>query len=750
MKAKKILVVDDSPTQSMRSRIILETLGFEVMEANNGKKALDMALVENPDVIISDILMPEMDGFELCHLIQLDPQLQHIPVVLQTASYRAKEDREFGLDIGADAFVPKGAGVDEMSALINRVLAEREKREKSSQKSDKGSKSPFDALHAQRMLFRLLEETAKLEQANASIKIERNRAQKYLDVASVIMVAIDLKGKITMINPRGCQVLEGTPRELIGMDWIENFIPGEQQPEIKKIHEKILLNQRDKIEYIEYTVITRKGNRRFIAWHNTILTDDSGAVSGILSSGEDITERKQAEENLKKSEAKLAELYEAEKQRVEQLSALQRIGDLLAGLHSQNEVMEIVANHARKLVHCRVCVTLKILKEQKEVVVVAESGQMDSSFVGVRLPVNLPMLNKAIESGKPVIIDEINRETIKLLPFNVNPDIQFIHIYPIGLKDQTLGFMIMGGVSADNLSEGDITSLQLLAERAAAALKNAILFDEINNSLKRLAALRAIDQAITNSLDINFTMGMLLDQVIDQLKVDAADILLLDRDAANFKFASERGFKNPVPPQTKVSIGNSFAGNAALERHTIHISDLPENLTTFQKPPHFEREGFISVFCTPLIAKGQVKGVLEVFHRYGFTPDVDWLSFLETLAGQAAIAIDNAELFSHLQRSNVELSLAYDATIQGWSDALDLRDKETEGHTQRVTELTLKLAELMGIDERNLIHIRRGALLHDIGKMGIPDSILLKPGPLTPEEWTILRKHPKFASDLVS
>ena len=116
---------------------------------------------------------------------------------------------------------------------------------------------------------------------------------------------------------------------------------------------------------------------------------------------------------------------------------------------------------------------------------------------------------------------------------------------------------------------------------------------------------------------------------------------------------------------------------------------------------------------------------------------------------QAAIAIDNTSLLEDLHRSNVELSLAYDTTLEGWSNALDLRDKETEGHTQRVVDMTLRIAQSLGIDDDELTHIRRGALLHDIGKMGIPDSILLKPGPLTKEEWAIMRQHPTYAYNLL-
>ena len=180
------------------------------------------------------------------------------------------------------------------------------------------------------------------------------------------------------------------------------------------------------------------------------------------------------------------------------------------------------------------------------------------------------------------------------------------------------------------------------------------------------------------------------------------------------------------------------------------IPNLRESTGAFRRTGPLTGDNFITYHAVPLIAKGQVKGVLEVFHRTSFVPDPEWLSFLETLAGQAAIAIDNSTLFNDLQKSNLELVQAYDFTLESWAKALELRDAETAGHCNHVTDLSLRLAQEMGMSGEELVHVRRGALLHDIGKMGVPDEILLKKGPLTPTEWEIMRRHPQYAFDLLS
>jgi PAS domain S-box-containing protein/putative nucleotidyltransferase with HDIG domain len=273
---------------------------------------------------------------------------------------------------------------------------------------------------------------------------------------------------------------------------------------------------------------------------------------------------------------------------------------------------------------------------------------------------------------------------------------------------------------------------------------------KIRRQLDYLTALQDIDRAIASALGMHLSLNSLISKAISLLAVDAAAVLLVNSATNTLHYTVGEGFRTNLSKAANIKLENGYAGRVALEQRIVKIPnplDDPNNLFLTE---FFKEDGFASYHGAPLIIKGKVIGVLEVFHRSLVKRDQEWLDFFNALAGQAAIAVNNAELFDNLQRSNIELVQAYDATIEGWSRAMDLRDKETEGHTLRVTDTALRLAALMSIGNAEQVQIRRGALLHDIGKLGVPDAILLKPGKLTDEEWVIMRQHPTYAYKMLS
>jgi len=270
--------------------------------------------------------------------------------------------------------------------------------------------------------------------------------------------------------------------------------------------------------------------------------------------------------------------------------------------------------------------------------------------------------------------------------------------------------------------------------------------EQVRLQLRRLSALHTVDLAIASTTSVHVALGIVVDLARRELEVDAAEVLLWSPDQSALQPAIADALAGPARGPS--SLGSTLATRAI---HDGRMCACGPECGAGPCPTCALRlqAGLAGCRALPLAARGQVLGALVVCHAEPREWDPASLEFLETLAGQAAIAIASATLYDDLRRANSELQEAYEATIEGWSRAMDLRDRETEGHSQRVAEMTLRLAARMGVPEAEQVHMRRGALLHDIGKMGVPDSILLKAGTLTDDEWEIMRMHPVYACSML-
>jgi len=364
---------------------------------------------------------------------------------------------------------------------------------------------------------------------------------------------------------------------------------------------------------------------------------------------------------------------------------------------------------------------------------------------GTRLSICDGLIGQVIQAGEPRIY---NLSALEHLWINesVRNRIDVAACVPLVICGNVIGALGVGRMFP--FSPEEVQTLSALADIAANAIHLATLHEQTEKRLQRLTTLRTIDMAINASQDFQLTLKTLLDQIITNLSVDATCILLLNQDSQTLTYTAGQGFRTRLVEKTCLNLGEPLAGQAAVQREIVALeskSSAPPKMMSL-----LENEQCKTYFGVPLISKGQIVGVLEIFHRQPLKPDPEWIEFLEALAIQTALAIDNAKMVDNLQNSNLELALAYDTTLEGWSRALELRDEGAEGHSKRVAETVVLLAREMGINARELAHIKRGAILHDIGKMGIPDKILQKPGPLTDDERKIMQKHPIFALEMLS
>jgi PAS domain S-box-containing protein len=475
---------------------------------------------------------------------------------------------------------------------------------------------------------------------------------------------------------------------------------------------------------LDFRITHRDGEVRWIAHICQQVLDGAGQRLGRRASNRDITGRKQHER---------------------ELESIAAVSAALRAARARADMLPIILGQALDLLQAGGAALAMRDPASGETVVELARGQWQT-WTGRRLAPGAGISGQVIASGQPYLSDDAASD-----PRAVHPDL-FRNLHaaacvPLIVHDHTIGALWVGrerGFAAD-----EVRLLTSIADIAANAIHRAALHELTERRAEQLLSLHEIDVAISSSLDLRLTLRVLVSQITSRLRVDAAAVLMLEPHSQRLQFAAASGFHTPGMEQASLRLGEGYAGRAALERRAVFVPDMRRTGELTMRTLAFG-EGFVAYYGVPLIVKGQVMGVLEIYQRTPLTRDGAWLEFMETLATQATIAIDNATLFNNLQRSNLELQLAYDATIEGWSRALDLREHETETHSGRVTEMTLRLAHAAGINEAELVHIRRGALLHDIGKMGVPDSILLKPGKLTEEEWAVMRRHPQQAYDLLA
>jgi putative nucleotidyltransferase with HDIG domain len=273
--------------------------------------------------------------------------------------------------------------------------------------------------------------------------------------------------------------------------------------------------------------------------------------------------------------------------------------------------------------------------------------------------------------------------------------------------------------------------------------------DQMKLKQSQLRALMSVGQVINSSMGLRRVLEEVMDSLISLIHAERG-FLMLRESNGELAVQIARGIAHINLDE------EAFKVSKTVVRKVVE-SGAPVLTTNAQADPRFDAQMSVaayqlrSILCVPLKLKDDLIGVLYVDNRAhaGIFKEND-LELISGFADQAAVAINSAQLFEDLQESHRELEKAYQATLEGWVRALDLRDKETEGHTQRVTILTQRLARSMGVDGEALVHITRGALLHDIGKMAIPDGILLKPGQLTDDERMLIQKHPVYAYEMLS
>ena len=594
--------------------------------------------------------------------------------------------------------------------------------------------------------------TERVHALERQLHAAEERYQQIFNNAHDIVYLIDLQGAFIIVNATALRITGYTLEEVRGKPY--SFVVAPEHLELTRENMRRKLGGAGPTTY-EIELVAKDGHRIPIEVSSQLLMADGRPV-GIQGIARDITERKRHEQVLRSSEAQ-AQKDEAQiRQQLERLTALYGVAEQLSLTLDLHQLAHDIVRACVEsfgvtvgwLGRAESPTLLKLLAHYPTETDFPHHIAANSDESG--RPHSVAM--QALRTGIPAVLTDITEQPAPARWRAVLHDlaIKAVGAFPLISRDRPVGVLSLYTAQPGFFSPERIEFFQAYAHQVAAALENARLFDEAERRLRQLQALRDIDAAISGSHDVRVTFNVFLGHVMSLLHADAAAVLLFNPNLQALEYCAGRGFRTGAAQQVHLRLGEGHAGRAVLERRMVTVTNLEADPGDGSRSRLLADEKFSGYVAVPLMAKGQVKGVLEIFLRTPLGQGQDWQELLTALAGQAAIAADNATLFDDLQRSNIDLALAYDTTLDGWSRALDLRDRETEGHTRRVAEMTLRLARALGVPDSELVHLRRGALLHDIGKMAIPDSVLLKPGPLTEEEWQIMRQHPLTAYELLS
>jgi PAS domain S-box-containing protein len=480
---------------------------------------------------------------------------------------------------------------------------------------------------------------------------------------------------------------------------------------------------------------TRKdGDILWVEQQIALLHDPEGTLVAVESTARNITEREQ---------------------RRHELEAIVAIGASMRYADTREELLAIILNQCIEMLNLEGA-ALAAADPYSDMAIIEQGCGRFAAAAGQHFPleVNLFSLSNIKE---PVQAGSGGLAGALFSYLGVEDETHLITCVPLIIQQELIGVLVVEHARPFHSAQKRL--LTTVIEIAGNALQRTTFAERTGQYNRQMALAGELGLMLAKTLDLSSIYAYAGHFMRAMLPDIAGLFVALFNEETNiltcvYAFADGAVFDpTKLPPVPLGPPGSGTQSQAVRSRRPVIIADITEgrkqsrvDVLIGKQPDKVSRSGLY----VPMLAKEKVIGVVNV-QSYQVNRFSKQDAEVITLVGNTtAMAIENSRLVQGLKETNQDLLAAYDATITGWTLALDLRDQETEGHSVRVTDLTAQLARAWGIGEEEIIHIRRGALLHDIGKIGIPDAILNKPGSLTDAEWVIMRTHPQSAFDMIS
>ncbi|MBN2026300.1 MAG: GAF domain-containing protein [Actinobacteria bacterium] len=438
--------------------------------------------------------------------------------------------------------------------------------------------------------------------------------------------------------------------------------------------------------------------------------------------------------------AEFSERESTEKaRRVVELTALSGFATVFDSTLLESKVYANLCNAVSHSLSPDVVLIFLYDQDQKQLHVAASDGASESE-ANLVIPADYGMIGGVVESKESILL----RDTDKIREYRMLLESQRIRsvIYsPMKWREEIYGVAFAGNQERDSFSENDLNLLSALSVQAALAIHNSRLYSDLEDRIGELHAIFEIDKAITSAIDLETVLQQIVQMSIGLLDAKISSIMLIDEESQELVIAAAHGLSERYIDKGPIKIGESIAGKVIDEGKPIAVEDIRDD-PRHAYTAHARMEGLCSLLSVPLSLKDRVIGVLNIYTEEPHVFNPHEINLFTSLASQAAIAIENARLFESLEEIYIEV-------ITAMASAIDARDAYTHGHSNRVTKYAVKIAEEMGMSPAEVDIIRNASILHDVGKIGIKEDILKKPGRLTEEERREMEYHPFIGTKIL-
>lgn len=339
------------------------------------------------------------------------------------------------------------------------------------------------------------------------------------------------------------------------------------------------------------------------------------------------------------------------------------------------------------------------------------------------------------------------KETEQLLTFSYNESHK-LYIKSIFHNGQFLG-AIASCQSGNNGFARQLTFLtaQRFRDLAIDTSDMDSLTSELIGNYEQINLLYDVSRMLGGVMRVDAACELILQQAMETIGVEKASIMLLDKETDELYISTARGIPAEVISKTRVKVGEGICGWVAENGEELLVNDTTQYVLSKGKtsPGRYKTESFLSfpLLICPMKVKQETLGVINMADKIsGEDFDSYDLQLLEAIATQAAVAIMNGKLYD-------DLRILFLNTVEALASAVDAKDPYTHGHSRRISQISVAIGEELGLSPEEIEDVQLAALLHDIGKIGVPESILLKPSKLDEKEWAEIRKHPVRGAQII-